>query len=87
MTLEDRQRIMVIGSGGAGKSTFARQLAALTGLPVIHLDRHYWRPRWERTPTEEWNGIVQDLAAGAAWIIDGNYTNSLPLRGYPETNV
>jgi energy-coupling factor transporter ATP-binding protein EcfA2 len=74
MTLEDRQRIMVIGSGGAGKSTFARQLAALTGLPVIHLDRHYWRPGWERTPTAEWNGIVQALAAGASWIIDGNYT-------------
>ena len=80
MTLEDRQRIMVIGSGGAGKSTFARQLAALTGLPVIHLDRHYWRPGWERTPTEEWNGIVQALAAGTSWIIDGNYTNSLSLR-------
>src|SRR4029453_438036 len=80
MTLEDRQRIMVIGSGGAGKSTFARQLAALTGLPVIHLDRHYWRPGGERTPTAEGNGIVQALAAGASWIIDGNYTNSLPLR-------
>jgi adenylate kinase family enzyme len=80
MTLEDRQRIMVIGSGGAGKSTFARQLAAITGLPVIHLDRHYWRPGWERTPTEEWHTMVQEFAAGSEWIIDGNYTNSLPLR-------
>ena len=80
MKLDDRKRIMVIGSGGAGKSTFARQLAAITGLPVIHLDRHYWRPGWERTPTEEWNAMVQELAAGHEWIIDGNYTNSLPLR-------
>ncbi len=38
-----RRRIMVIGSGGAGKSTFARELATRTGLRLIHLDRCYWR--------------------------------------------
>ena len=38
--LHDRRRIMVIGSGGAGKSTFARELAELTeGLPLIHMDQ------------------------------------------------
>jgi adenylate kinase family enzyme len=29
---------------GAGKSTFARQLSAKTGLPVIHLDVYFWKP-------------------------------------------
>lgn len=80
MNLYDRKRIVIIGNGGAGKSTFARQLAAITDLPVIHLDRHFWRPGWERTPTDEWNAMVQKLAAGHEWIIDGNYTHSLPLR-------
>jgi adenylate kinase family enzyme len=78
--LESRKRIMVIGSGGAGKSTFARRLSAITGLPLIHLDRHYWRPGWKRTPTEEWNAMVRELVARHEWIIDGNYTNSLPPR-------
>ena len=32
-------RIAIIGSGGAGKSVFARELGARTGLLVIHLDR------------------------------------------------
>ena len=46
-TLRERRRILVVGSGGAGKSTFARQLGELTGLPVVHLDRHFWRRRLE----------------------------------------
>jgi adenylate kinase family enzyme len=44
------RRVMVVGSGGAGKSTFAGALGAHTGLPVTHLDWHFWRPGWEPTP-------------------------------------
>lgn len=35
------KRVAIIGSGGAGKSTLARQVGDATGLPVIHLDREY----------------------------------------------
>lgn len=34
------KRILIIGSGGAGKSTFAIQLAERTGLLLIHLDKY-----------------------------------------------
>jgi hypothetical protein len=44
-------RIMLIGSGGAGKSTFARELAQLTHLPIVHLDQIFWKPGWEPTPS------------------------------------
>ena len=44
------RRALVIGSGGAGKSTLARELGARAGLPVVHLDRLYWRPGWTKTP-------------------------------------
>src|SRR5919107_5216 len=37
------RRVLVIGSGGAGKSTFAARLGERTGLPVIHLDSLFWR--------------------------------------------
>ena len=37
-------RVLVDGLMGSGKSTFARALAARTGLPLIHLDVHYWKP-------------------------------------------
>jgi len=71
---------MVIGSGGAGKSTFARELARCTGLPLIHLDRYYWRPGWVPTLHEEWATCVRQLSSGDSWIIDGNYSRSLSIR-------
>lgn len=79
-SLSGRRRIAVIGSGGAGKSTFARELARRTGLPLIHLDRLYWRPGWVPTPREEWKSKVREIASGASWIIDGNYGGSLGIR-------
>jgi adenylate kinase family enzyme len=71
---------MVIGSGGAGKSTFARELAMRTGLPLIHLDLHYWKSGWVPTPRDEWAEHVRQLSSGDAWIIDGNYGGSLSIR-------
>lgn len=41
------KRILLIGSGGAGKSTLARRLGEQTGLPVVHLDRLYWTGEWQ----------------------------------------
>lgn len=78
--LHDRRRIMVIGSGGAGKSTFARALAMHTGLPLIHLDRHYWRPGWVPTPDAAWDECVRQLSSADSWIIDGNYSRTLSIR-------
>ena len=31
-------RVLIVGCPGAGKSTAARSLAKITGLPIIHLD-------------------------------------------------
>jgi adenylate kinase family enzyme len=74
------RRVLVDGMMGAGKSTFAVALGARTGLPVIHLDLHYWKPGWERPSDAEWRERQRALLAGDAWIIDGNYNETLPLR-------
>jgi adenylate kinase family enzyme len=74
------RRVLVIGISGAGKSTFARELARRTGLPLIHLDKEFWRPGWVTTPLPEWRAKVEALAARDAWIMDGNYGATLDLR-------
>ena len=74
------KRILVIGSGGAGKSTVARRLGKVLDLEVHHLDKFYWRPGWVETPPEEWRETVTKLIAGESWIIDGNYSGTLELR-------
>lgn len=74
------RRVLVIGSGGAGKSTVARTLGTQLGLPVIHLDAHYWRPGWVPTPAAEWRERVAQLAAGDSWVMDGHYGGTMEQR-------
>jgi adenylate kinase family enzyme len=74
------RRVAIIGSGGAGKSTLARQLGEITGLPVVHLDREFWRPGWTETPKADWNERVEELANGHEWIIDGNFGGTMEIR-------
>ena len=74
------KRILIIGSGGAGKSTFARELGAILGLPVIHLDQVYWKPGWEKPSKSEWARTVERLVAQHEWIMDGNFGGTLPQR-------
>jgi adenylate kinase family enzyme len=74
------QRVMVIGSGGAGKSVFSRRLAELTGLPLIHLDREYWSPGWQPMPEDQWEARIRELVRGDHWIIDGNFGGTIGIR-------
>ena len=74
------RRIIVTGLAGAGKSTLSLALAARTGLPVIHLDLHYWKPGWVAPTEAEWRVKQREVLAGDAWIADGNYHETLDLR-------
>ncbi|MEO5860251.1 MAG: DNA topology modulation protein [Pyrinomonadaceae bacterium] len=74
------KRVVVVGSGGSGKSTFSAELGRSSGLPVIHLDREYWRPDWEETPVDDWNARVAELLAGESWIMDGNFGGTREMR-------
>lgn len=74
------RRVVVTGIAGAGKSTFSRTLSENTGLPVIHLDVHFWLPGWVEPSETQWRETQRDLLAGDEWIVDGNYHNTLDLR-------
>jgi adenylate kinase family enzyme len=74
------RRVIVTGMAGAGKSTFSRALSAKTGLPVIYLDLHFWKPGWVEPSEDEWREKQRSLLAGDAWIADGNYHDTLVLR-------
>ena len=74
------KRIALIGPGGAGKSTLARQIGQKTGLPVIHLDALYWHEGWTETPKDVWEQTVRELTQREAWITDGNYGGTMDIR-------
>ena len=47
------ERIMIIGCCGSGKSTLSKSIYQITGLPLIHLDKEYFKPNWEKPSKDE----------------------------------
>ena len=74
------QRILIIGCSGAEKSTLARRLGEKTDLPVVHLDALFWKPGWVESEREVFDAKVLAELEKPAWIIDGNYARTLPMR-------
>jgi adenylate kinase family enzyme len=74
------RKVVVTGLAGSGKSTFSLALAAKTGLPVVHLDLHFWQPGWVAPSESEWRAEQRRALAGDSWIADGNYHETLDLR-------
>ena len=75
------ERIMIIGCGGAGKSTLARQLGKKTGLPVVHLDQIWWEPgHWQHMSREEFDARLMAELGKPRWILDGNFNRTLEAR-------
>jgi hypothetical protein len=66
------KRVIITGPGAAGKSTLAVRLGEITGLPVIELDKLFWRPGLTATPRHQWAAIQRELAAHESWIMDGD---------------
>jgi adenylate kinase family enzyme len=66
------KRVVILGRGGAGKSTLAAALGTATGVPVIELDKHFWGPDLEATPPDRWAAVQGDLARADQWIMDGD---------------
>ena len=53
------ERVLLIGNAGAGKTTFARKLAAKCSLPLVHLDQLYWCGEWEHLTREQFDALLQ----------------------------
>ncbi len=75
------KKVVIIGSPGAGKSTFATKLAKQSGLPLIHLDYYYHDTSHDYEHDKEaWRRRVKELIKGKEWITDGNYCSTYDIR-------
>ncbi len=66
------KRVVIIGRGASGKSTLARRLGDITGLPVTEVDKIFWQPGLIATPREQWVSVQEELVARDRWIIEGD---------------
>ena len=80
-------RIIIIGSPGAGKSCFARKLRDMTGLPLYYLEQVYHKPDRTTVTREEFDRKLREIMQTDNWIIDGNYQRTLPIRFEACTDV
>lgn len=73
-------KIMIIGSSGSGKSTFARELGKITSYPILHLDKvfHKYPSEIAREKLREATRIF--IFQNENVIIDGNYGSTLDER-------
>ena len=65
-------RVVVLGPGGAGKSTFARRLADRAGAEWIEIDKLFWQPGLSPLPISEWERRQVEIFRGERWIADGD---------------
>lgn len=73
-------RLLVLGCGGSGKSTLAEELSQITSLPLVCLDKLYWKPGWEHLSREEFRAVLDEALAQERWIMDGDYDGTLAHR-------
>ena len=69
------ERILVMGSSGSGKSTFARRLSAITGIPVVSLDALFWKPGWKPSDAADFHRRVAEAVRQPRWIVDGDFAS------------
>ena len=74
------KKILIIGCPGGGKSSFARELHKRTSLPLCHLDMLFWNADKTTVTREILCERVREVLSGDEWIIDGNYSATLPMR-------
>jgi adenylate kinase family enzyme len=64
-------KVAVFGNAAGGKSTLARKIAELTGLPLYPLDVIQYKRGGGKIPHEEYLKTHADILARDRWIIDG----------------
>jgi hypothetical protein len=77
--LRTSRRINVIGTSGTGKTTFCRELSSVLGVPCREMDRMYWQAGWT-SDEEEFLAGLKAAISGPAWVLDGNYNRTNPVK-------
>jgi len=82
------RRVAVLGMTAAGKSTLAKRLARLLGVPHVELDGIVHGPNWVDLSDEEFHARTAEALSGGGWVVDGNYSAVRDLTiGQAETVV
>lgn len=71
--LQNIDRVVILGTTGAGKTTVANQISNVLHLPMIELDQFKWKEGWTSVSDDEFKERVKNAVKADRWIVDGNY--------------
>ncbi len=77
---KEYSKINVVGTSGSGKTSFSRALSELTEIKHIEIDSIFWGPNWYWPPDEEFFSDLAKALEAKEWILDGNYSRSIPIK-------
>ena len=79
--------MVILGAAGAGKTSLASEISKRTGLPVVHLDRLFWREGWTPAPRDEALRELEAAVAAPRWILDGNFLDEDPAIRFARADT
>lgn len=74
------RRINVVGTSGSGKSTFSKRLSEILKIPYVEMDKIFWGPNWYWPSDEEFFNKLKGELQKDSWVLDGNYTRTIPIK-------
>lgn len=81
------KRVAIFGNAGGGKSTLARELAMITGLPLYIIDKMKFRPGCAKVPDEEYLQLHAAVIVRDEWIIDGFESTKLAWERFEAADT
>ena len=85
--MEQDLKINVVGTSSSGKTTFCRKLSSILSIPHIEMDALFWGPNWNLPTDEEFFPKLRSALKESSWILDGNYTRTIPIKGESVTTI
>ena len=81
------KKIVIVGSSGSGKTTFAGMLSKKLNIKHYEIDEMFWKPNWIQTGEEEFRELVSNAVSNDEWIIDGNYKRNQDLTVWKADTI
>jgi adenylate kinase family enzyme len=70
-------RVLVTGTSGSGKTTTARRISSILGVPHVEIDALFHGPGWQ--PREAFVADVTAFAGEPNWVTEWQYGAARPL--------
>jgi adenylate kinase family enzyme len=80
-------RVSIVGTSCSGKTTLARGISSVMGIPHFELDAIHWLPNWTPRPIDLFRAAVEEATTGDRWVIDGNYSKVRDIIWSRATDV